>query len=820
MPEKLSEVLMETIDSQLDDDAVEKGQDQEEKTLPNGNEGESRKETQPYDAMRNEPHLVNLIVESYLGEKDERGFFHGIGTAYFKGDHVYSGSFVNGLMDGTGLYIWSHGVKYDGDFRKNKIEGTGIYTWSDESTYDGEVLNGLRHGQGTYTCGTIPSSYTGEWKFGKRYGEGILRYDKEGLSYYDGHWVNNRRHGFGMRRYASGNIYKGDWRDNIRHGMGTMHWHDKNERYEGQWENGFQHGQGEHSWYLKRIQGSQYPLRNYYVGEWLNGLRHGHGTFYYATGAKYVGEWMNNMKHGNGKYIFKNGLVFEGTFEMDHMLDFPDINPSGMATPDIVSSGLAVQPDAVLRSASPYFTSDNSGNPLNLNIDPLLDERDMDLYERDEELSSVTHVMLRHISKLKKIYSYYSCLGEHTSVDNTFVMSRLQFWRFLKDSKVHHHGFTISELDHTIAARKSSNVHDPYEEVLMREFLNAIIIIGYRLYNKEHNGSEKVLSWCVSKLMTENVLRNNHYCKVGGSVFADPLRAPEAIKRMSKSWDIFCSLCVPHVCYPHEPIFTYRQFMFMLNDFHLMNSDLSPKEVLKLLRKDNPELAGEDFCNLELEMTFLEFFEAIIDCATVYVTEAVIKGHLSPKATPAPSSRSQSAESLTRATSKPGLESPDEDQFNGANSTAETLVDRESPERVCRVMSGGSDVKPGTNSPTKGRDTQPTGQSVSAKSTDILPSSQEGSKKIQSVHSSANPQQQKQHSAGTEIFEDVEEEDLPAEVQTPSLCVSVADESQVEGPDQHQMWSLQLEIFFDKFFQEADTLEMIRKAQGEKTQVI
>ena len=59
-----------------------------------------------------------------------------------------------------------------------------------------------------------------------------------------------------------------------------------------------------------------------------------------------------------------------------------------------------------------------------------------------------------------------------------------------------------------------------------------------------------------------------------------------------------------------------------------------------------------------------------------------------------------------------------------------------------------------------------------------------------------------------------------AEVQTPSLCVSVADESQVEGPDQHQMWSLQLEIFFDKFFQEADKLEMIRKAQGEKTQVI
>lgn len=144
-----------------------------------------------------------------------------------------------------------------------------------------------------------------------------MRYDKEGLSYYDGHWMDNNRHGFGMRRYASGNIYKGDWRDNVRHGMGTMHWYNKNERYEGQWENGIQHGHGEHSWYLKRIPGSQYPLRNYYVGEWVNGMRHGHGTFYYATGAKYVGEWMNNMKHGHGKYVFKNGLVFEGVYNME-----------------------------------------------------------------------------------------------------------------------------------------------------------------------------------------------------------------------------------------------------------------------------------------------------------------------------------------------------------------------------------------------------------------------------------------------------------------------------------------------------------------------
>ena len=340
------------------------------------------------------------------------------------------------------------------------------------------------------------------------------------------------------------------------------------------------------------------------------------------------------------------------------MLDFPDINPSGMMTPDIMNSGLPIRPGTPVRSASPFMTLENSANPLNLNIDLLFDVRDLDLYERDDELQRVTHVMLRHVSKLKKIYSFYSCLGQQDSVDNTFVMSRLQFWRFLKDCKVHHRGFTISELDRIIAPDNSNDVHEPQHEVLMREFLNAIIIIAYHVYNEDHHGQEPLLPWCVSQLITENILKNP--CKVGGSLFMDASRAIEAVKYMSKSWDIFCVLCVPNMQYPHELIFKSRQFMFMLSDFRLINPDLSSKKVLQILAKDNPELAQEDFCNLELEMTFLEFFEALIDCATVYVTDVVLKGHLSPKGTPAPSSRSQSAASFTPATSKPGIDSPDE----------------------------------------------------------------------------------------------------------------------------------------------------------------
>ena len=59
-----------------------------------------------------------------------------------------------------------------------------------------------------------------------------------------------------------------------------------------------QHGLGQHIWFLKRVAGSQYPLRNMFDGEFVKGLRHGHGTFYYANGSRYEGHWKDNMKHG------------------------------------------------------------------------------------------------------------------------------------------------------------------------------------------------------------------------------------------------------------------------------------------------------------------------------------------------------------------------------------------------------------------------------------------------------------------------------------------------------------------------------------------
>lgn len=55
-----------------------------------------------YDVMWNEFYFISLIVELYFGEKDEWGFFYGIGIVFFWGNYVYFGFFVNGLMYGIG----------------------------------------------------------------------------------------------------------------------------------------------------------------------------------------------------------------------------------------------------------------------------------------------------------------------------------------------------------------------------------------------------------------------------------------------------------------------------------------------------------------------------------------------------------------------------------------------------------------------------------------------------------------------------------------------------------------------------------------------
>lgn len=46
---------------------------------------------------------------------------------------------------------------------------------------------------------------------------------------------------------------------------------------------------------------------------------------------------------------------------------------------------------------------------------------------------------------------------------------------------------------------------------------------------------------------------------------------------------------------------------FLFQDLKLINNDLTPKAIIDILSKDDPNVAdGEGCCNLELEVTFLQ----------------------------------------------------------------------------------------------------------------------------------------------------------------------------------------------------------------------
>ncbi|KAM6121567.1 radial spoke head 10 homolog B [Phoenicopterus ruber ruber] len=571
----------------------------------------------------NEPVLTQVIVKSYEGEK-VHGLYEGEGFAYFEGGNTYKGMFSEGLMHGQGTYTWADGVKYEGTFVKNVQMCHGRYTWKDGSIYEGSIKNGVRHGFGFFRSGTRPVSYIGYWYKGKRHGKGTIYYDQEYTSWYSGDWVNNIKEGWGIRCYKSGNIYEGQWEKNVCHGKGRMRWLTANQEYMGQWVYGIQHGFGTHVWFLKRIPLSQYPLRNEYVGDFVNGERHGHGKFIYASGAVYNGEWVCNKKHGKGKFVFKNGYVYEGEFIDDRIVEYDAFRMDAMNEKELnaVCTGSCFGTENITIINGSENTS-ILGSNIELNIASLLDLLPRE--ERREEVKQVEFAVLRHITELRRVYTFYSGLGCDHSLDNTFLMTKLQFWRFLKDCRFHHSNITLAEMDRILSGDKTplEEIHCPHETLLFRTFLSYLIRLAFHIYYEEHKEKGPYLHKCFLEMMSRNVIPAA--CRIQGILFSEERCTVFAMSYIDKCWEIYRAFCRPNTRPPFEPTMKMRHFLWMLNDFKLLSKQLTASRLVEILVKDGPSLHDSSSTNLEQELVFLEFVEALLGCALVYVTSDMIK---------------------------------------------------------------------------------------------------------------------------------------------------------------------------------------------------
>lgn len=782
------------------------------------------------EPVYDEPVLAQLIVERFEGEL-VKGLYEGEAESYFTGGNVYTGQFSEGFMHGKGKYTWEDGVVYEGDFFKNEITGKGVYRWKDGSTYDGDVVKGKRHGQGVFRWQDSIMSYSGDWVQGVRTGKGRLDYDAEGRSFYDGDWVKNIRHGFGARQYPSGNVYKGMWFSNARHGQGTMKWIDRDQIYTGQWENGIQHGMGQHIWLLHRVPGSQYPMRNMYDGEFVNGLRHGFGSFHYANGASYAGYWKNNMKHGKGKFMFKNGRIYEGMFEQDHIVEYPDFSMDGTATPDI--SGIRTRTPLPSDNVSVHSNeSRNTVSPnFQLEIESLLNE--FPEADREEEASQVMYVITRHTSSLRKVYNFYSQLGYEESPDNTFTMTRMQFWRFAKDCCFHHEEVTLTDLDRFIGknySRANYQLHNPYERILQRQFVNYLVVLAYRIYGENHSEevSSPLLAKCLASLITENILRNA--CNVKGYFYYETRRAVNALVYMDQTYEIFQALCKARKNEPKEPVFKMREFLFLLKDLKLINNDLTPQRILEVLAIDDIVVADGQGCyNLELEMTFLEFFEALIGCAEIFATDAVVKDPTTPRPstvmTQDPSVYSMPASPARFASQAAGEEGAD----SAVQQTPHQVSGSPGFSEANRAPSSTADtVKTGRDGSVKGAEANPSNTQTATASEHEPTSQQESAREHggEHAHKSASfvstrtnatgdenqPLMQSVVSMGLRDTGDYEEgmENGPGHHRL--IQVDGEDEELDENTRRFNFWTHQVHIFFTrKFFDAAEHLISLKK---------
>ncbi|KAK7919824.1 hypothetical protein WMY93_011108 [Mugilogobius chulae] len=559
-------------------------------------DAEANQITQSVDQKQNDmnglsrhPLTLSLVIQRYEGGTCE-GLPSGEGVACFVGGHMYKGMFSKGLMDGHGTFAWAGGLKYEvdfhvkkchnllhaylkhnifqGDFVSNNMMGQGTYCWPDGSTYNGEVHYGLRHGIGSYYCAKNGVFYHGKWHKGKRQGKGAIYYNQDKTSWYKGDWVVNKIEGFGVRRYPSGNIYQGEWMNNLRHGEGKMQWFLNGQQYEGTWYNGIQHGYGKHTWILTREDGSRYSQSNQYVGDFVNGKRHGQGTFYYADGA--------------GIFTFKNGKIFQGEFVNDQMIQLKNDKPLPLLVIIICVSCAASDSSSFL------------GPDMTLNIDAVLEcipEK-----RRAAELKEVELVVLRHITELRSIYSFYSRLGHAPSPDNTFMLSQMQLWRLLKDCKVHHHDITLSQIDFLIGAE----VHLPFIRILFCKLISCLVVVAYHIYHKNMVSQRDLVAACFSNLMTNNVLPNAKNVK--GFLFRQQEHTELAMRYCQRSLEIYQIYCTPKNSSQGNKTMTWKDLLFMLKDFQLFDNLLTPSNFMKIISEN---------------ITFMEFFDALLGCAQI-----------------------------------------------------------------------------------------------------------------------------------------------------------------------------------------------------------
>jgi len=162
----------------------------------------------------------------------ERGKTSGQGSIVwrFKKEGVWVESYFTGNMEagkieGSGRLKSRKGWIYEGGFKNHAPSGYGEMVWPTGSSYKGQWNGWNRHGHGTLVYGNTGLKFVGEFRSGKKHGNGVAT--SVGGSKFVGDYVNDRAEGPGIFTLKNGEQCEGIFHNGEMVGRGTGKLHGK-----------------------------------------------------------------------------------------------------------------------------------------------------------------------------------------------------------------------------------------------------------------------------------------------------------------------------------------------------------------------------------------------------------------------------------------------------------------------------------------------------------------------------------------------------------------------------------------------------------------
>ncbi|KAB0790854.1 hypothetical protein PPYR_14941 [Photinus pyralis] len=460
------------------------------------------------DSLAKNP-VDSLSVQWIVNVPDESAVIR------FRNGDCYEGGTSKRVMHGRGKYKWADGSIYEGDFVCGFATGHGTLQYPDLTMYTGEFCNSLLHGYGVINVSASTLRYSGNWKGGKKHGQGWLLYETD--DWYDGEWFEDQRQGVGVRSYKSGEIYQGHWSGGSQDGSGVFVWC-SNDVYKGRWTNGKMNGYGEYTWNTFINRSFTFPVENVYKGNWTDGTREGTGTmhFGYDNGLSFDGEWVHDEKHGSGTLTCGNGTVVhqDPLFQNDKLIIEPGELHKNCSAPH--SSALISSRRNLLESKSdkqfaahlPAETTDFSYYyslaveryttelykiQLSTDYQHCEDESqtlisNFQSHQSEVERREMQNAILANLPKLYRVYNKYATIATNHTTDFKPTLIRYFLWQMLRDFDYITSDYSLVEIDLILLQNPNSGLkwcHDPFEEVFFWQFLQLLVCLAWKFHAAE-----------------------------------------------------------------------------------------------------------------------------------------------------------------------------------------------------------------------------------------------------------------------------------------------------------------------------------------------